>query len=678
MFADRQRAGVTPEPGHAQPRATAALVRRARSGDSADCADCAGPAAVARDDPLEAEADRLAERALRAAPSVAVRAPHVPATSSAPTNVQPPAVRAPLTPVTRAGPAEDPVCATTEASNEAHAALASPGTALAPALRADMERRLGFDFAAVRVYSGSSAARSARALHADAYTLGHHVVFGAGQFAPETRQGRQLLAHELVHIQQQRGAAPRVQRKPTDPDELAAISKEDAAVTDLAKRALASGKPETAIGEVLRRLIRSRGLDMHSELSPGSRYEKARKGVAIEHQGKGPATTGFLVAGDDALRRVANGQVAQVAKELEAQLAGVDAARGTIDYVFIMGTDPPVKKGKKANPYYAEAKAYFTAQYPNATMIEDVRDLEGINTRINAGGKPVHDLIIVSHAHADGTVAFSLNPSDKTPHQLQYAELKEANNKGTLVKPDPGLVGSWTNVLIRGCNLGRSEAMLGEVQTAFGGKARVIAPTHSQLYSGGTTEAMAGPYYEEPGKSKLTDEQAFARIKAKPEYSFVTDWKAMRGTLKRTDDSITPPEIVYEGPFPARGGEMAFLAATSPKSPVKEYKFSGSRIEGVQTVFEFTAIHPFKFGPVTIRQETPPDDAAAITIAKQRVARPDAYAYKVRRPRRGAHLTVVVDVVRTEWNLYHSVLHKAGKPLSPSPGVKPWFGDTGH
>ena len=40
--------------------------------------------------------------------------------------------------------------------------------------------------------------------------------------------------------------------------------------------------------------------------------------------------------------------------------------------------------------------------------LEDVRDLEGINQRINSGGKPVANLIIVSHAHPDGTLQFYL------------------------------------------------------------------------------------------------------------------------------------------------------------------------------------------------------------------------------------------------------------------------------
>jgi Domain of unknown function (DUF4157) len=46
---------------------------------------------------------------------------------------------------------------------------------------------------------------AARALDARAFTVGQHVVFGAGQYAPQQIEGQRLLAHELTHVLQQRG-----------------------------------------------------------------------------------------------------------------------------------------------------------------------------------------------------------------------------------------------------------------------------------------------------------------------------------------------------------------------------------------------------------------------------------------------------------------------------------------
>jgi hypothetical protein len=81
--------------------------------------------------------------------------------------------------------------------------LASPGVPLEPATRQKMEQRFGHDFSRVRVHSDDASAQSARLIDARAYTSGHHIVFGAGRFSPDTLAGQSLLAHELTHVVQQ-------------------------------------------------------------------------------------------------------------------------------------------------------------------------------------------------------------------------------------------------------------------------------------------------------------------------------------------------------------------------------------------------------------------------------------------------------------------------------------------
>ena len=73
-----------------------------------------------------------------------------------------------------------------------------------------MESRFGHDFSQVRIHSDHSAAESAEALDAGAYTLGNSIVFGHGQYAPRRAQGERLLAHELAHVVQQRVSGPQV------------------------------------------------------------------------------------------------------------------------------------------------------------------------------------------------------------------------------------------------------------------------------------------------------------------------------------------------------------------------------------------------------------------------------------------------------------------------------------
>ena len=69
-----------------------------------------------------------------------------------------------------------------------------------------MEPRFDQDFSRVRVHTDSKAAETARAVNAQAFTVGQDVVFGAGQYAPDTHGGRRLLAHELAHVVQQGGS----------------------------------------------------------------------------------------------------------------------------------------------------------------------------------------------------------------------------------------------------------------------------------------------------------------------------------------------------------------------------------------------------------------------------------------------------------------------------------------
>ena len=69
--------------------------------------------------------------------------------------------------------------------------------------------RFGADFSNVRIHTDGPAAQSARGINAKAYTKGNNIVFGKGQYQPDTSSGKKLMAHELVHVRQQGG----VQRK---------------------------------------------------------------------------------------------------------------------------------------------------------------------------------------------------------------------------------------------------------------------------------------------------------------------------------------------------------------------------------------------------------------------------------------------------------------------------------
>ena len=96
--------------------------------------------------------------------------------------------------------------------DQAIAANRGGGQPLPEESRSFFEPRMGRDFSDVKVHTGRQAADLTCRVNARAFTLGSHIYFGAGEFAPESSEGKKLLAHELTHVAQQ-GAMLQMQRK---------------------------------------------------------------------------------------------------------------------------------------------------------------------------------------------------------------------------------------------------------------------------------------------------------------------------------------------------------------------------------------------------------------------------------------------------------------------------------
>ena len=120
---------------------------------------------------------------------------------------------------------------------QATAAARSGGEPLPEAQRMAFEAGLQGDFSAVRIHAGPAAAEAARGVQARAYTVGHDIVFGSGEFAPEQPAGRRLLAHELVHVTQQAHSGVAMQR-----DDLPGTAPVPLAATGLAAESEATRK----------------------------------------------------------------------------------------------------------------------------------------------------------------------------------------------------------------------------------------------------------------------------------------------------------------------------------------------------------------------------------------------------------------------------------------------------
>src|SRR5215831_6897194 len=72
--------------------------------------------------------------------------------------------------------------------------------------RRTMEAAFGADFGDVRIHADAKSDALNRALSATAFTTGPDIFFREGAYDPGTRGGRELLAHELTHVVQQKAA----------------------------------------------------------------------------------------------------------------------------------------------------------------------------------------------------------------------------------------------------------------------------------------------------------------------------------------------------------------------------------------------------------------------------------------------------------------------------------------
>lgn len=80
------------------------------------------------------------------------------------------------------------------------------GEPLEDGLRSELAGKLGDSFHDVRIHKDGEADALARAVSADAFTAGPDVYFAEGKFNPDSPKGKELVAHELAHVIQQRGA----------------------------------------------------------------------------------------------------------------------------------------------------------------------------------------------------------------------------------------------------------------------------------------------------------------------------------------------------------------------------------------------------------------------------------------------------------------------------------------
>jgi hypothetical protein len=215
----RQPDGLTSWPGRGRdpassPREVLRRLHRTLGNRHVDGLIQAGQVVGPPQDVYEQKADRVADELMRASR---------PETSEA--SRRPTRIASPLTPLASAqdgAPASGHLQASSAADaggsaipdvSGASDSMQGGGQPLTHAERSFFEPRLGVDLTEVRLHTNARAAQTARELNARAFTVGHDVAFGAGEYVRESPEGRRLLAHELAHVVQQRGDRRRVQRE---------------------------------------------------------------------------------------------------------------------------------------------------------------------------------------------------------------------------------------------------------------------------------------------------------------------------------------------------------------------------------------------------------------------------------------------------------------------------------
>lgn len=182
-------------------------------------------------------------------------------------------------------------------------AEASPSRGLEPGVRGQLERSLGTDLGSVRVHDNPASAGAARDLGAKAFTYGQNIHFGAGQYDPSSKAGQSLIAHEVAHTVQQRGAAPASQTKlevsePGDSHELEA----DRFAADFI-----SGRPSAGVspapGSISRKVVQ-RLTEEVPEPTADALAVGIRERIIAERAGGG---TDAVVAAVQAMRAQAQG-----------------------------------------------------------------------------------------------------------------------------------------------------------------------------------------------------------------------------------------------------------------------------------------------------------------------------------------------------------------------------------
>lgn len=164
------------------------------------------------------------------------------------------------------------------------------GEPLSPDARAPLEGHFGRDFADVRIHTDMEAARLTAALGARAFASGRDIYLAPGAFAPDTDDGRHLLAHELAHVVQQDGQAAPVLARAIEP-----------AMNSRYHETARTAAALTALERLEIPAVKSRHLPLYSSLAAAGNLKRVR-GYGREGADQRAVWNSQVEVGADAIR----------------------------------------------------------------------------------------------------------------------------------------------------------------------------------------------------------------------------------------------------------------------------------------------------------------------------------------------------------------------------------------
>jgi hypothetical protein len=421
---------------------------------------------------------------------------------------------------------------------------------------------------------------------------------------------------------------------------------------------------------------------------------------AREPERPAPAATPLprLLAGPErvlALQRTAGNRAvsAMLARDTPAGApppasGGATAAPAArVNYIFLMG---------KGDAFYSGAKTYLEKAYGQKAI--EKTTLAEVIEYVNAQGKPVGELLLVSHATEEGNLGFSLDAADKAgdkkkadgKQRMEFGELKKANEAGSLPQADVKLIDAQTKVIVKGCNIGRSQLMLDELDKAFGGHTSVTAPTHAQEYRtgfGNAPEENLGDYYwEVPGKpgaaalvhagvgaapdptgAAQSDDEVLKAMQGKYPFVKPDQWPGIKKAFKKEVEDFKFKGWEYD-PDP----DKVFALAGLDKE-WRGWKVEKARAEkGGKFVYTFKGESATEIADRTVALPKPVPRAELIKMAQAVISRPDAYGWGLLEEQLdvdGLKVPgITLFVQRTQWTAKGTTL-EAGKGSRFHPGA---------